>query len=86
MDILNLLNNCISDKSAPLILSITGKCTFRFSKFLMIGLCNYLVNSAFSETVPELNPVPLFVLEEYLSRVAKVADCASEAIFLSKNL
>ena len=41
---LNLLGNCISARSAPQILSIKGECTFLFSNFLIIGLCNSSAN------------------------------------------
>ena len=37
---LNLLNNCISAKSALQILSRKSECTFLFSNVLIIGLCN----------------------------------------------
>ena len=35
--LLNLLNNCISAKSAPQILSLNAACTFLFSNFLIMG-------------------------------------------------
>ena len=35
ISLLYLLNNCISAKSAPQILSINAACTFPFSNFLM---------------------------------------------------
>ena len=50
----NLLNNCISAKSAPHMLSMQDECTFCFSNVLIIGLCNYL----FSETMSDLICVP----------------------------
>ena len=37
---MNLLINCISARSAPHILSTKDECTFLFSNFLIIGLCN----------------------------------------------
>ena len=40
MPLLNLLINCIPAKSAPKILSLKDEHTFRFSNFLVIGLCN----------------------------------------------
>ena len=43
--LLNLLNNCISARSTPQILSIKDKCTFHFSYILIIGLCNSSANS-----------------------------------------
>ena len=43
--LLNLLINCISARSAPQTLSIKNECTFLFSNFLIIGLCN---SSAYS--------------------------------------
>ena len=43
--LLNVLNNCISARSAPQILSIKGECTFHFSKILIIGLCISSANS-----------------------------------------
>ena len=36
--LLNLLNNCISAKSAPQILSLNEEYTFLFLNFLIIGL------------------------------------------------
>ena len=36
--LLNLLNNCISAKSAPQILSLNQEHTFLFFNFLIIGL------------------------------------------------
>ena len=42
--LLNFLNNCISTKSAPQILSIKGECTFLLLNFLIIGLCNSSAN------------------------------------------
>ena len=45
--LLSLLINCISAKSAPQIFSIKDECPFRFSNFLIIGLCNSLANSWF---------------------------------------
>ena len=36
--LLYLLNNCISAKSTPQILSINAACTFLFSNFLIMGL------------------------------------------------
>ena len=38
--LLNFLINCTSERSAPQILSIKGENAFRFSNFLIIGLCN----------------------------------------------
>ena len=38
--LLNLLINCISARLAPKLLSIKGDCTFLFSNFLIIDLCN----------------------------------------------
>ena len=45
--LLNWLINCISARSAPQILSLQGKCTFLFLNFLILGLCNFSVNSLF---------------------------------------
>ena len=59
--LLNLLINCISEKSAPQILSIKGDCTFLFLNFLIIGLCYYSANywfEIFSFSIPL--PVKLF--------------------------
>ena len=36
--LLNLLNNCISAKSTPQILSLNDEYIFLFEKFLIIGL------------------------------------------------
>ena len=58
--LLNVLNNCISAKSAPKILSIKDECTFCFLNFVIIDLRNSLANCLFSETTSELIPVPLF--------------------------
>ena len=44
---LNLLINCKPARSTPQVLSIKDECSFRFSKFLLIGLCNYSANSWF---------------------------------------
>ena len=49
--LLNLLINCISTRSAPQItLSLKDEYTFRFSDFLIIGLCNSSANSWFGIT------------------------------------
>ena len=45
--LLNLIINCISERSAHQILSIKDECTFLFSSFLIIGLRNSLANSSF---------------------------------------
>ena len=45
--LLNLLNNYVSARSGPQILSLKDEYTFRFSNFLMIGLCNFSANSWF---------------------------------------
>ena len=47
LPLLNWLINRISAGSAPQILSMKNECTFRFSSFLIIGLCNYSDNSQF---------------------------------------
>ena len=72
----------MSANSAPQILSRKGECTFCFSNILIVGLCNALANSLFSKTMPELIPVPLFVLEADLPHVDKFSDCASNVVFL----
>ena len=59
--LLNVLNNCISAKLAPKILSIKDECTFCFLNFVIIDLRNSLANCLFSETTSELIPVLLFV-------------------------
>ena len=56
--LLNLFINCISARSAPQILSIKDACNFGFWNFLIIGLCNILVNylveiSSFLIPLPE---------------------------------
>ena len=56
--LLNLHSNWILAKSTPQILSIKGECTFYFSNFIIIGLCNSLADSMFSESMPQLIPVP----------------------------
>ena len=43
--LLNLFINCISGKNAPQILSIKSECTFLFSNFPIIGLCNSSPNT-----------------------------------------
>ena len=45
INLLNLVNNCISTISAPQILSIKDEYIFHFSNFLIIGLCNSSANS-----------------------------------------
>ena len=55
--LLNLLINCISDRSAPQILSIKDDCTFLFLNFLVIGLCNSSANSLL-EIILFLIPLP----------------------------
>ena len=42
---LDLFINFISTRSAPQIMSIKDECTFLFSNFLIIGLCNSSANS-----------------------------------------
>ena len=54
----NLHSNWILAQSATQILSIKGECTFYFSNFLIIGLCNSSADSMFSETMPQLIPIP----------------------------
>ena len=44
---LNLFYNWVSARLAPQILSVKVECTFRFSSFLIIGLCNSSANSWF---------------------------------------
>ena len=44
---LNLFYNWISARLAPQILSVKVESTFRFSSFLIIGLCNSSANSWF---------------------------------------
>ena len=39
----NLLNNCISARLTPKILSIEEECNFCFANVLIIGLCNYVI-------------------------------------------
>ena len=39
-----LLISCISARSAPQVLSLKDEYTFRFSNFLVIGLCNSSAN------------------------------------------
>ena len=42
--LLYLLNDCISAKSTPDILSLKDEYTFLFLNFLIIGLCNSFAN------------------------------------------
>ena len=42
--VLNLIINCISERSASQILPIKDKCTFLFLSFPIIGLCNSSAN------------------------------------------
>ena len=42
--LLYLLNDCISAKSTPQILSLNEDYTFLFLKFLITGLCNSFAN------------------------------------------
>ena len=42
--LLNLLNDCISAKSTPHILSFKEEYTFLFLHFLITGLCNSFTN------------------------------------------
>ena len=79
--LLNLLIKCVSVRLEPQILSIKVEWILLFLRFLIIDFCNYSANSWF-EILSFLIAPP----EAYLSRVAKVSDCASEADFLSKNL
>ena len=67
--------------STPQILSVKDKCTFRYSNFVIIDLCNYSANSWF-EIISLLTPLP----EVDFSHVAKVSDYASKVSFLSKYL
>ena len=58
------------ERSATHILFIKDECTFRFSNFLMVGLCNnnYSANSwcdIFSFLIP---PSEVLTLEEFLSK------------------
>ena len=64
--LLNLLINCISAKSAPQILSIKYEYTFRFSNFLIIGLCYFSTICVFSKITSVLIPVPFYLLEDIL--------------------
>ena len=75
----NLLINYISARSAPQILSIKDECTFPFSNFLIIGLCNSSANSLF-----EIFSFLIALPQADLSRVAKLSDHEREADFLSK--
>ena len=69
--LLNLLINCISGRSAPQILSLKDNYIFRFSSFLITGLCNSVANSWFgiSSLITPLPPT-LFarVAENVLSK------------------
>ena len=51
--LLYLLIDCISPRSVPQISSLKDECTFRFSNFLITGLCTSFVNCRVrSETLP----------------------------------
>ena len=63
--LLNLVNNCISAKSEPQMLSIKGECTFHFSNFLVIGLCNSSANSLFCIVLFLTAPHTLFYQKNY---------------------
>ena len=68
--VLNLLINCIPARSVPRILSIKDKCTFHFSVFLIIGLCNSLSNSHENESNGHwfhINSLLMPLLEVFLS-------------------
>ena len=58
----------ISAKSAPQILYMRGECTFCFSNFLTVGLCNSFANSSFLETLPGLILVFLLVIEVFYQK------------------
>ena len=45
--LLYLLNNCISAKSGPQILSLNAEYTFLFLNFLIIGLWSFSANCSF---------------------------------------
>ena len=67
----NLLINCISARSAPQIFFIKGESTFRFCKFLMIGLCNSSANSL-------LDTSSFLIADSFcVARVAKVSTVRS---------
>ena len=55
--LLNLLINCISERSAPQILSLKDEYAFRFSDLLLIGLCSSSAIS-WSGIISLLKPLP----------------------------
>ena len=69
--LLNLLINCIWARSATQTFSIKDKRTFRFLKFLIIGLCNTSANTLF-EIFSFLIPLPPNLFS--VARVAKVSN------------
>ena len=60
---LNLLMNCMLVTSAPQILPGKDECTFHFSNFLIIGLCNPSANSWFDIFSIFILPPPFFYQE-----------------------
>ena len=78
---LNILINCISEGTAPQILSIKDERTFNFSDFLIICFCNSSANPRFDMiSLLIVSPADLF-------RIAKVSDFVGVSDdFLSKHL
>ena len=63
--LLNLLINCISERSTTQILSIKVEFSFLFSNFLVIGLCNSSVNSLLSIISFLIAPPAVFLQKIY---------------------
>ena len=59
--LLNLLKNCLLAKSAPHLFPITDEYTFRFSNFLIIGLCNSSANSLLDLMLFLIVPPEVFI-------------------------
>ena len=70
--LLNLLINSISAKYVQQIFSIKGECTFLFSNFLLIGLCNSSARSVLE--------MVLFLIPDLFANIA-----ASPDVFVSKS-
>ena len=69
--LLNVPSSCISAQSETQILSIKDECTYRFSNFLIIVLCNTFANCCVAKTegclLSDSIAAPLSVLGDFLS-------------------
>ena len=59
--LMDLLINCISERSAPQIFSIKGECTFLFLNFIITGLCYSSANSLFEIFLLLILPPEVFL-------------------------